>query len=114
MMTKELILQEIESMPEATLVEVLDFVRSLKTKQVEASPHITVVTPTGESVVPLESLPLVLPGRPSSDQPEPVSIAQVRQDLQEALVRSGYDSKEAIAALLRDVKQEMLIERESR
>lgn len=41
-------------------------------------------------------------------------IEQVRQELQQALRNSGYTTKESIVELVRDVKQEMLMDRESR
>lgn len=47
MTAREQILQEMVAVPEAILAEVLDFLRFLKAKQLQASPPITVVSPGG-------------------------------------------------------------------
>ena len=106
MNTKDQILQEISTAPEALLSEVLDFLRFLKAKH-QQSPTIALVSPAGETQVTLASLQQEIPSLaaqlPVAQQP----IAQVRQELNRALVNSGYNSKDAIVELVRDVKREM-------
>lgn len=114
MTTKELILQEMAAVPEPILAEVLDFLRFLKAKRLSASPVVTVISPDGESKVPLASLEQEIPEISSQIHLAQKPIEQVRQDLNRALSSSGYDSRESIIELVRDVKKEMLAERESR
>ena len=113
MSAKDQILQEMSSAPEAVLSEVLDFLRFLKAKQQQESPAIALVSPEGETQVTLATLqqeiPTLASQMPSAQKP----IAQVRRELNRALTNSGFDSKEALVGLVRDVKREMLSERES-
>ena len=113
MTSKELILQEMVAVPEPILAEVLDFLRFLKAKQLQASPSVTVVSPERESSVALEALKQEIPEISSQIQLAQKPIEQVRQDLQQALRNSGCNSKEAIVELVHDVKKEMLTEWES-
>ena len=114
MTAREQILQEIVAVPESILVEVLDFLRFLKAKQLQASPSITVVSPAGESQVTAEALRQEVSEVSVQIHLAQSPIKQVRQDLQQALRNSGYITKESIVELVRDVKQEMLMNRESR
>ena len=113
MTSKELILQEMVAVPEPILAEVLDFLRFLKAKQLQASLSVTIVSPEGEFSVALEVLKQEIPEISSQIQLAQKPIEQVRQDLQQALRHSGYNSQESIVELVHDVKKEMLTERES-
>jgi len=113
MTAREQIMQEMVAVPESILVEVLCFLRFLKAKQHRASPSITIVSPEGESNVALEALQQEIPEISSQLHFAQQPIEQVRQDLNQALRNSGYNTKESIVELVRDVKQEMLTERES-
>jgi hypothetical protein len=113
MTAREEIIQEMMTVPESILAEVLDFLRFLKTKQLQSSPLIKVVSPEGESQVALEGLHLIAEISSQSYRAQH-SIEQVQHDLKQALMNSGYNSKESIVELVREVKQEMLSERESR
>jgi len=114
MTAREQILQEMVAVPEPILAEVLDFLRFLKAKQLQASPSITVVSPTGESQVAVEALQQEIPEVSAQIHLAQHPIEQVRQDLHQALRNSGYPTKESIVELVRDVKQEMLMDWESR
>ena len=113
MTSKELILQEMAAVPEPILAEVLDFLRFLKSKRLQSSPSVTIVSPEGESKVALESLKQQIPEISSQSHLAEKPIEQVRQDINQAFIKSGYNSKESIVGLVRDVKKEMLAERES-
>ena len=113
MNSKEQILQEMTAVPEPILAEVLDFLRFLKSKRLQSSPSVTIVSPEEESKVALESLKQQIPEISSQLHLAEKPIEQVRQDLNRALSDSGYNSKESIVGLVRDVKKEMLAERES-
>jgi hypothetical protein len=113
MSSKELILQEMAAVPEPILAEVLEFLRFLKAKRLQASPSVTIVSPEGESNVALEVLKQEIPEISLQIHLAQKPIEQVRQDLNQALNNSGYISKESIVELVRDVKKEMLAERES-
>lgn len=113
MTAKELILQEMSAVPEPILAEVLDFLRFLKAKHLQTSPSVTIVSPAGESTVALDALQQEIPELSSQIPLARTPIEQVRHDLNRALNSSGYDSNESIIELVRDVKREMLTERES-
>ena len=49
MNSKEQILQEMTAVPEPILAEVLDFLRFLKSKQLQSSPSVTIVSPFGKA-----------------------------------------------------------------
>ena len=119
MVTKELILKEMDSMSESTLAEILEFVRSLKgtDKQAEqqTSHTVTVVSSDGEVNIPVEAL---LNDReelsiPLMQVPMVEPISKVRQELTTALKNSGYASNADIITLVQDEKKEMLVERDS-
>lgn len=112
-MLRDLILQELEAMPETSLVKVLDFVRAIKTEQLSESPHVTVISPEGESVVSVESLKSKNIDSILSEDAATRPIQQIRKELNTALKKSGYCSKESIVKLVQEVKKEMLTERES-
>jgi hypothetical protein len=114
MTSKELILQEMAAVPEPILAEVLDFLRFLKAKRLQVSPSVTIVSPEGESNVALEVLKQEIPEISWQVHLAQNPIEQVQQDLNQALNNSGYISKESIVELVRDIKKEMLAERESR
>lgn len=113
-MLRDLILQELEAMPETSLVKVLDFVRAIKTEQLSDSPYVTVISSEGESVVSVESLKSKNIDSILSENVATRPIQQIRQELNTALKKSGYCSKESILELVQEVKKEMLTERESR
>ena len=113
MTSKELILQEMAAVPEPILAEVLDFLRFLKATRLQNPQTVTIVSPEGELKVALDSLQQEMPEISLQSHLAQNSIEQARQDLTRALSDSGYDSKESIVELVRDVKKEMLAERES-
>lgn len=128
MVTKELILQEMDSMSEPTLAKVLEFVRWLnytghasiegigQQSERQTSQMVTVVSSDGGEVsVPLKKLlndnnDLGIPLHERS-MVEP--IVKVRQELIAALKNSGYASTADIVKLVQDVKKEMWVERDS-
>ena len=112
MTSKELILQEMAAVPEPILAEVLDFLRFLKAKRLQAYQTVTIVSPERESSVTLEALKQEIPEISSQIHLAQKPIEQVRQDLTQALSNSGYNSKESIVELVRDVKKDILAERE--
>ena len=113
MTSKEQLLQEMIAVLEPILAEVLDFLRFLKSKKLESPASVTIVSPEGESKVALESLKQEIPEISSQIHLAQKPIEQVRQELKQALSDSGYNSKESIVGLVRDVKKEMLADRES-
>ena len=113
MTSKELILQEMDEVPEPILAEVLDFLRFLKAKRLQASPMVTVVSPEGEATVALEDLKQAIPEISSQLGSAQYPIEQVRQDLNQALINSGYTSKASIVELVRNIKKEIQVERDS-
>lgn len=113
MSTKELILQEMEAVPEPVLAEVLDFLRFLKAKQSQPGQQVTVVSAAGEAIVPLAVLAAQDSRIAEQMTATPLPIEQLRHELRQALDRSGCSSREAIIGLVREVKREMLAERES-
>lgn len=112
MTVEEQLLQEMSAVPEPILAEVLDFLRSLKSKQLQDSSSVTIVSPTRESTVALEALQQEIPELSSQIHLAQTPIEQVRQDLNRALSDSGYNTRESIVELVREVKQEMLTERQ--
>jgi hypothetical protein len=74
---------------------------------------VTIISPEGESKVALDSLKQEIPEISLQNHLAQNPIEQIRQDLSRALSGSGYDSKESIIELVRDIKKEMLAEQES-
>ena len=111
MKTKDLILQEMEAVPEPILAEVLDFLKFLKTKRIPSDKRVTVVSATGEVSVPLAVLASQKPEIAHQLMTEPMPVRQMCDELQQALSQSGYTSREKIVDLVQDVKREMLVEK---
>lgn len=108
MTTKELILQEMEAMPEPVLVEVLDFLRFLKAKRAEPGQQVTVVSVEGEMTVPLTALAAQDPRIAEQIMATQMPAKQMCDELRQALDIGGYTSREQIVELVREVKQETL------
>ena len=108
---KESIVAEMEAVPEPILTEVLDFLRFLKATRLPNARTVTVVSSGGEREVALEALKQAIPEIPSNHLIQ-TPIEQVRRNLIQALSDGGYHSKDAIVELVRDVKREMMAERE--
>ncbi len=113
MTTKELLLQEIEALPESVLAQLLVFLHTLKTNQTDKAKSITLVSASGEIQVSQTELicqeqkltlsPLATPATP---------MERVRQELKQALEKAGYTNRASIIELVQDVKREILLERE--
>lgn len=112
MKTKELILQEMEAVPEPILAEVLDFLKFLKTKRTQTDKQVTVVSATGEISVSLAALAEQEPEIANQLMATPMSVNRMCDELKQALDQNGYNSRERIVGLVREVKEEMLLERE--
>ena len=113
MQTKELILKEMEAVPESILAEVLDFLKFLKAKRAQPEKQVTVVSAAGETSVSLVTLAAQEPDIASQLMATPMSVHQMCDELRQALTQNGYTSREKIVDLVREVKQEMLSERET-
>lgn len=113
MTAKELILQEMEAVPEPVLAEVLDFLRFLKAKRSQPEHQVTIVSEEGETTVPLTALAEQEPGLAPYILATPMPIKQMCDELKQALNRAGYNSREKVVELVREVRQEMLAEQES-
>ncbi|MEL7223974.1 MAG: hypothetical protein AAGL17_03700 [Cyanobacteria bacterium J06576_12] len=113
MKTKELILQEMETVSEPVLVEVLNFLQFLKAKRASADKQVTVVSSTGEVAVALSELAKQVPEIEGPLMAKPMPVSQMCDELKQALAQNGYTSREKIVELVQDVKREMLAERES-
>ncbi|MEL6491922.1 MAG: hypothetical protein AAFQ95_18355 [Cyanobacteria bacterium J06621_3] len=113
MKTKELTLQEMEAVPEPILAEVLDFLKFLKAKRNQLDKQVTVVSASGEEKVSLAELAMQDPEVAKYLTVVPIPVQQMCDELKQALTDGGYISREEIIALVQDVKQEMLAEREA-
>ncbi|PZO09338.1 MAG: hypothetical protein DCF25_21820 [Leptolyngbya foveolarum] len=113
MKTKDLILQEMEAVPEPVLAEVLDFLQFLKAKRTLPEKQVTVVSATGENSIPLATLAMRSPEIANPLMAEPMPVRQMCDELKQALTQNGYTSREKIVELVQDVKREMLAEREA-
>lgn len=113
MKTKELIVQEMEAVPEPILAEVLDFLQFLKAKRTSPGKQVTVVSSAGETSISLATLAIQEPEIANQLMVEPVPVRQMCDELKQALTQSGYTSRESIIELVQDVKREMLSEREA-
>ena len=113
MKTKELILQEMEAVPEPILAEVLDFLQFLKAKRTPPEKQVTVVSATGEVSIPLATLAMQEPEIANQLMVEPMPVRQMCDELKQALTQSGYTSREKIVELVQDVKREILTEKKS-
>lgn len=128
MVTKELILQEMDSMSEPTLAKVLEFVRWLnytghasievtgQQSERQTPQMVTVVSSDGGEVsIPLKKLLNDNNGLgiPLHERSMVEPIFKVRQELIAALKNSGYASTADIVKLVQDVKKEMWVERDS-
>ena len=113
MNTKELILKEMEAVPEPILAEVLDFLQFLKAKRVSPKKRVTVVSSKGEKSIPLATLATQEPEIAEQLVVEPMPVRQMCDELKQALTQSGYISRENIIDLVQDVKREMLAERDA-
>ncbi|MBE9141144.1 hypothetical protein IQ254_28750 [Nodosilinea sp. LEGE 07088] len=107
-------MQELDHTPDSILEEVLDFLHYLKLKQ-QRSKTIRIISTEGESTVALGDAQLagVFDGTTAWQKPL-APLAQLQQELRQALVESGYSSKESIVELVREVKREMADEREAK
>ena len=114
MTVRDLIIEEMATVPEPILAEVLDFLRFLKVTRLQSSRFVTIVSPEGESQVSLNVLQQDLPEMGLQSQLAEQSIEQLRQDLNRSLYNCGYTTKDSIIELVRDVKKEMMAEQESR
>lgn len=114
MTPKELIMQELDDTSDSILEEVLDFLHYLKLKQ-QRSKTIRIISPEGESTVALGDAQIagVFDGVTALQKPL-APLAQLQQELRQALVESGYSSKEEIVELVREVKREIADEREAK
>jgi hypothetical protein len=114
MTPKELIMQELDDTSDSILEEVLDFLHYLKLKQ-QRSKTIRIISPEGESTVALGDAQMagVFDGVTALQKPL-APLAQLQQELRQALVESGYSSKEEIVELVREVKREIADEREAK
>ena len=114
MTPKDLIIQELDHTSDSILEEVLDFLHYLKLKQ-RQSKVIRIISGEGESTVTLDDARMVgmLDGATGWQRSLP-PLAQLQQEIRQALVESGYSSKEAIVELVQEVKREMLDEREAK
>jgi hypothetical protein len=108
MTAKELIVREMEAVPEPVLTEVLDFLRFLKAKRAEPGQQVTVVSAEGEMSVPLTALAAQDPRIAEQITATPMPVNQMCDELRQALDRGGYTSREHIVGLVREVKQEIL------
>ncbi|MBE9059558.1 hypothetical protein [cf. Phormidesmis sp. LEGE 11477] len=113
MKTKELILQEMEAVPEPILAVVLDFLQFLKAKRTSSKKQVTVVSKTKEVSIPLALLATQEPEIANQLMVEPMPIRQMCDELKQALTQSGYTSRENIVELVQDVKRERLSEKEN-
>lgn len=113
MTAKELILQEMEAVPEPVLAEVLDFLRFLKAKRFQSRQQVTIVSAEGEMTVPLTTVAVQEPSLAPQIMATPMPIKQMCDELKQALNRGGYNSREKIVELVREVKQEILAEQDS-
>lgn len=113
MKTKELILQEMEAVPEPILAEVLDFLKFLKAKHTSLDKQVTVVSPSGEVSISLATLAIQEPEIANQLMAAPMPVNQMCDELKQALTQSGYTSRENIIELVQAVKREMLSEREA-
>jgi hypothetical protein len=112
MTPRDLIMQELDHTSDSILEEVLDFLHYLKLKQ-QRSKTIRIVSAEGESTVALGDAQMVGVFDGITAWQKPLApLAQLQQELRQALVESGYSSKEAIVELVREVKREMADERE--
>ena len=114
MTVRDLIVEEMATVPEPILAEVLDFLRFLKVTRLQSSRFVTIVSPEGESQVSLNVLQQDLSEMGLQSQLAKQSIEQLRQDLNRSLYNCGYTTKDSIIELVRDVKKEMMAEQESR
>ena len=112
MRTKELILQEMEAVPEPILAEVLDFLKFLKAKRTLLEKQVTVVSAAGEISVSLATLAAQEPEIAEHLTKKPMPVGQVCDELKQALAQSGYTSREKIVELVQEVKREILLEQE--
>jgi hypothetical protein len=114
MTPKELIMQELDDTSDSILEEVLDFLHYLKLKQ-QRSKTIRIISEEGESTVALGDAQMagVFDGVTALQKPV-APLAQLQQELRQALVESGYSSKEEIVELVREVKREIADEREAK
>lgn len=112
MKTKELILQEMETVSEPILAEVLDFLKFLKAKRTQSVKQVTLVSTAGEVTVPLNTLAAQAPEIANYLTVASMPIEQMCDELRQALADGGYTSREKIIDLVQDVKQEMLSEQE--
>ena len=113
MSVKDLIVEEMATVPEPILAEVLDFLRFLKVTRLQSSRFVTIVSPEGESQVFLDALQQDLPAIAIQSQLAEQSIEQLCQDLNRSLYNCGYTTKDSIIELVRDIKKEMIAEQES-
>lgn len=107
MTTKELILQELEAVPEPVLAEVLDFLRFLKAKRAQPGQQVIVISDKGETTVPLAVLAAQDPKVAEQIAATSLPVEQMSHEFRQALDRSGYDSRESIVELVREVKREL-------
>lgn len=114
MTPKDLIIQELDHTPDSILEEVLDFLHYLKLKQ-RQSKAIRIISGEEESTVTLGDAEMagMLDGAIGWQTSLP-PLAQLQQEIKQALVESGYSSKEAIVELVQEVKREILDEREAK
>ncbi|MEL6775682.1 MAG: hypothetical protein AAFO06_00380 [Cyanobacteria bacterium J06597_16] len=113
MKTKELILQEMEAVPEPILAEVLDFLQFLKAKRTSLEKRVTVVSSNGEQSIPLATLAAQESAIAEHLMVEPMPVKQMCDELKQALTQSGYTSRKNIIDLVQEVKREMLAERDA-
>ncbi|MEO1387994.1 MAG: hypothetical protein AAFV85_11545 [Cyanobacteria bacterium J06634_6] len=113
MKTKELIVQEMEAVSEPILAEVLDFLKFLKAKSNQLDKQVTVVSASGEEKVSLATLAMQDPEVAKYLTAVPVPVQQMCDELKKALTDGGYTSREDIIDLVKEVKLEMLAEREA-
>ncbi len=114
MTTRDQILQEMESVPEPVLAEVLGFLQFLKFRHTVSKKSVTVVSAAGEVSISLSTLAIREPQISEYLTTIPLSVSQMCEELKQALNKNGYHSREQIVGLVQEVKQEMLTEKEAK
>lgn len=105
MTIRDLLLREIEDTPEYILEEILSILRHYKERYQQAK-TVKVISEGEESIVPLEELFDNEILKASFLQQSLSKVTKVQQELQEALVAGGYETREQIVELVQEVKRE--------
>ncbi len=93
MKTKELILQEMEAVPEPILAEVLGFLKFLKAKRAPSEKKVAVVSAAGEVLISLAMLAMQEPEIANQLMVEPIPVRQMCNELKQALNCGGYTQR---------------------